>query len=229
MKNCDEMVNSLLERREQYVAEQKRKKKVLTRTVISICCMCLVILLGFGMWQKGNQSKQQTGDNENLFVVNQVDSITSADMDVQFSYYNDLSALELETVHKNFESAIGMSYETFTAKIPVTFVSRSFHSVDVPADATKTEYITHDYVFEYQTKNNGEATIAICSVDEPLRDCFYECDNPEQSEINGVAVIIYGCRDSFMMRFSYKNVNYDIETVNITREELKDLLTGIMR
>ena len=27
MKNCDEMVNSLLERREQYAAKQKRKKK----------------------------------------------------------------------------------------------------------------------------------------------------------------------------------------------------------
>ena len=27
MKNCDEMVNNLFERREQYVAEQKRKRK----------------------------------------------------------------------------------------------------------------------------------------------------------------------------------------------------------
>ena len=53
MKNCDEMVNSLLERREQYVAEQKRKKRVLTRTVTSMCCVCLAALLGFGMWQSG--------------------------------------------------------------------------------------------------------------------------------------------------------------------------------
>ncbi len=44
MKSCDEMVNSLLERREQYVAGQKRKRKVLTRTVTSLCCVCLVAL-----------------------------------------------------------------------------------------------------------------------------------------------------------------------------------------
>ena len=76
-------------------------------------------------------------------MVNQVDSITAADIDAKLSHYNHLSATELEPVHKNFESAIGMSYETFTAKIPVTFVSKSFYSVDVPADA-KTEYIPHD-------------------------------------------------------------------------------------
>ncbi len=53
MKNCDEMVNSLLERREQYVAEQKRKRRVITRTATSMCCVCLVALLSFGIWQSG--------------------------------------------------------------------------------------------------------------------------------------------------------------------------------
>lgn len=247
MKNCDEMVNSLLKRRDQYAAEQKRKKKVLIRTVTSICCMCLVVLLGFGIWQNGvfhapppaaNQKDQQTKNNENLFVVNKVDSVSMADMDVQFSHYNHLSAIELESVHKNFESAIGMSYETFTAKIPITFVNTSFYSVDVPAgattvdtpaDVTEKKYIPHDYAFKYQTENKGEATIAVCSDGEPLRDCIFRCDNPEQSRINGVTVTIYGYEDFFMMQFSYENVNYDIETNNITLEELEELLTGIMR
>lgn len=53
MKNCDEMVNSLLERRDRYAAEQKRKRAIITRTVTSMCCVCLVALLGFGMWQSG--------------------------------------------------------------------------------------------------------------------------------------------------------------------------------
>lgn len=33
MKNCDEMVNSLLERRDRYTAEQEKRRKILTRTV----------------------------------------------------------------------------------------------------------------------------------------------------------------------------------------------------
>lgn len=53
MKNCDEMVNSLLERREQYEADKKRKRKMLTRTLTPICCVCLIALIGFGAWQGG--------------------------------------------------------------------------------------------------------------------------------------------------------------------------------
>lgn len=53
MKNCDEMVNSLLERRVQYVAEQKRKRKIITRMASSICCLCLIAFMGFGVWKWG--------------------------------------------------------------------------------------------------------------------------------------------------------------------------------
>lgn len=52
MKSCDDMVNSLLERREQYAAKQKHKRKVIIRTV-SVSCICLVALLSFGVWQSG--------------------------------------------------------------------------------------------------------------------------------------------------------------------------------
>ncbi|MBQ7010041.1 MAG: hypothetical protein IJN05_12640 [Ruminococcus sp.] len=50
MKNCDEMVNSLLERRKSYIAEQKRKKKLIVRTVASMCCVCLVSMVGISVW-----------------------------------------------------------------------------------------------------------------------------------------------------------------------------------
>ena len=53
MKNTDEMVNSLLERRKYYEAEQKRKRNIITRTMTSMCCLCIVELLGFGVWQTG--------------------------------------------------------------------------------------------------------------------------------------------------------------------------------
>lgn len=53
MKNSEEMVNSLLERRDKYAAEKKRKRTIITRTVTSMCCVCLAVLLGFGMWQGG--------------------------------------------------------------------------------------------------------------------------------------------------------------------------------
>ena len=77
MKNTNEMVNSLLERREQYEAEQKRKRSIITRTATSMCCFCLIALLGFGAWQSelfntaqpplvdgGNSTHQDTGKTD---------------------------------------------------------------------------------------------------------------------------------------------------------------------
>ena len=210
---------------------------MITRAITSICCVSIVGLLSFNVWQRERSNilpSETWGEtlsidetlgidetdydiNENVFVINEVRSIMVADMDVQFSYYTDLEAVELECVHKDF-----------TSKIPDVFESKLFYSVDVPSDATRKKYIPHDYVFEYQTENGGEVTIAICTMDEPLRDYFILCDNPERSEINGFPVVIYGYKGNYVVQFTYEYINYDIETNNITQKELEELLTGMI-
>lgn len=55
MKTCDEMVHSLLERREQYVAAQKKKKKVLARTITALCAVAMV---GVAVWQMPSITEQ---------------------------------------------------------------------------------------------------------------------------------------------------------------------------
>lgn len=53
MKSSDEMVNSLLERRQAYLDEQRRKRKKYVRNTVSLCSICLVALLSFGAVQSG--------------------------------------------------------------------------------------------------------------------------------------------------------------------------------
>ncbi len=53
MKNYDELTNDLLERRNRYVTDQKRKRKTVISVATSLCCVCLVALLGIGVWQRG--------------------------------------------------------------------------------------------------------------------------------------------------------------------------------
>lgn len=53
MKNCDEMVNSLLERRGQYQTEQKRKRRSAMRITSAACCFAFAALVGVGGWQSG--------------------------------------------------------------------------------------------------------------------------------------------------------------------------------
>lgn len=53
MKNCEEMVHSLLTRRDQYTAAQRRKRAILTHTVIPVGGVCLAALVGIGLWKGG--------------------------------------------------------------------------------------------------------------------------------------------------------------------------------
>ena len=240
---------------EKYVKEareyHKAKKPVWIKWGAMAACLCLVVVGalgvpalqgeygGAGNRQPGGTPETSVGQLENnhattpparinLLAVNEVENVITADMDVQLSHYHDISTLERETVLKEFETTIGLSYDDFTAKISDTYVNKSFYSVGVPADAARTEYVPHDYVFEYQTESGGEAKIAICSAEEPLRDYSIKCDNPEQSEINGISVVIYGYQGTFVVEFFYENINYDIETSNITIEEIEDLLVDII-
>ncbi len=51
MKTYNEVANSVFKRREQYEMKKKQKIKMIVCTFTSICCVCLVVLLGFGAWQ----------------------------------------------------------------------------------------------------------------------------------------------------------------------------------
>lgn len=59
MKSCDEMVNSLLERRDRYEAEKKRKRSALIRAAAPVCCVCLAALLGIGAAMSGALGKAE--------------------------------------------------------------------------------------------------------------------------------------------------------------------------
>lgn len=75
MKSCDEMVNSLLERREQYIVRQKRKRTVIVCAAVSMCCVCLVALLGFGVWQNGMFEKTPQVTLDDSIIIGEKDYI----------------------------------------------------------------------------------------------------------------------------------------------------------
>lgn len=53
MKNCDEITNDLLKRRDRYVVEQRKKRQRVMGAATALCGCCLVAGMGFGMWNDG--------------------------------------------------------------------------------------------------------------------------------------------------------------------------------
>ena len=176
---------------------------------------------------QGNQEGIQTKMNSYLFVINNTDSVMTTDMDVQISDYTGLDAKEFQIVQGDFENEVKLDYESAIDRIPEVFLFEAFYSVDIPTDDSRTEYVPHDYVFEYRTAN-GTVIIALCAKDKPLKDCIVTCNSSKQSKINDVDVMIYTYEDSYFVCFTLGEVNYNITTSNVSVEELESLLKAII-
>lgn len=53
MKNYNEIADSLFERRDEYNKAKERRKKTAKKAVLAVSCLCLAVLLGFGVRQSG--------------------------------------------------------------------------------------------------------------------------------------------------------------------------------
>ena len=143
--------------RENHVTEARADRKAEKPAWITWCglaaCLCLVVLAAFAAQRLETPGTSMEQPVESKLVVNEVDNITNLDMDVQISHYNDRSPTEWEAVMDEFEHSIGFRYEEFMAKLPATYQSTAFYSIDAPAAPKNTEYIPHDYVFAFLTEN----------------------------------------------------------------------------
>lgn len=170
-------------------------------------------------------------EEKNSISVNKVENIGSADMDVKYSYYEKIPYDVWLMVLDDFYNFTGISYEDFTSSIPASWTENSFYSALVRyyKENELQEYGVHDYIFEYQNDDGGEARIAISPEGKPLRDLYILCDDPVLSEINGTELIIYGYEDMYFTEFSYNGLNYDIETNGVQLEALEELLESIIK
>ncbi len=92
MKNYKEVANSVFERRAQYEIKVRKKRRILTRTVVPICCVCVVALSGLGTWKCGlfeKQSTQAAGDTAVAGTKDWYESEANAHNSGQAQAYGD--------------------------------------------------------------------------------------------------------------------------------------------
>lgn len=86
--------------------------------------------------------------------------------------------------------------------------------------------------YEYCYKNNNSERsvyIAFSKENKPWRDYHFSSSDNQISYINDTDVMIYQYENTYMAEFVYKDINFDIETNDITLEELGELLQSIVR
>ncbi len=118
------------------------------------------------------------------------------------------------------------------------------NGIDIPEDLDKTymyvicfkedknseEYgIIGNYETIYSNEGNRSINIKYSKDYKPVRDYYFNEDGSKITIINDTELKIYKYNDIYFTEFSYNDYNFDIETSNISEQELSTLLVSILK
>lgn len=240
MRNYEELTNNLLERRDRYIAEQKRKRRTAMGVAASLSC-CMILLLGLGAWKSGmlmavpeDQPSRQTLDDavdsgiknavDNKIVINTIQGISSKKMDINL----------------NWDDFVEMTQDEMIAYYGVDYIP------DVPADIKawedqrcgiyKRNGGTGEVYWDRDVHNfsNEDFTRRVSMEVQrgsiPWLDYLHLSANKEKSVINNVEVFI-GQSESgyYYTEFLYKNVGFTIFAEGVSQEEFVSIIASIIQ
>ena len=250
MKNSEEMVNSLLERRDKYDAEKKKKRTIITRTVTSMCCFCLVALLGFGMWQGGvfnttspdqtledalypgikdnfDESKGESPNNpaaNNKIVINSINGISADKMNINLALGDriEMSIEELcEYYGVNYVPDVPEDIKIWPEQIGDIY-KRNGGTGEVYWDANLLNFSNEDFTRSVHVEVDKGSYV--------LQDYLYFKGTEEKSVINNIEVLI-GLTESgyYYSEFMYNGVGFLIDAKGVTEEEFVAIIASIIK
>lgn len=78
MKSYDEMANDVFHRIDEYKSVKKKRDKSIVRITVSLCCVCLVALLGVGIWQSGTVDPMPPISSDKITTSSESDVLVDA-------------------------------------------------------------------------------------------------------------------------------------------------------
>lgn len=242
MKTYEEMAESVLSRRDAYIAKRKKQVKVFASGII---CLAVIVGIGFGVSGGLNSTEPSTSDlghsdNSSVYVnkegirINEIDTTMQPslklDMDVKFENYttNGITKFKNEDMNKDFMKNLGVSYNEFRKMIPEFYSVNSFYATLAGNGSGK--YVFHEYVMELNDcEYGGSIRLAFCRNGKPLRDYLYLCDDPMYSEINGEKLVISHWENTYATEFTHNGISYDIESTGVRLDDYIILLCSILK
>lgn len=249
MKTCDEMVNSLLERREQYAAEQKRKKTMVTRAAASMCCICLVAFMGIDIWTGGlfdaapsgqtsedalypgikdnfNESIGESPDNpaaNNKIVINAMGSVSKDKMNICL-----LSEDFVAMTREEMAAYYGVDYVPAVPKDMKPWEEeqsgiyrRNGGTGEVYWDADILNYSSEDFT--------RTVHVEVDKGNDLLPDYFFFEGSEEESVINNIKILIGLSKDGcYYTEFMYHGVGFHMNAEGVTEDEFVGIIRSIV-
>ena len=208
-----------------YIERMIGMKKL--KYVLAPVCMLTIAVVGYVGYINSNYNVERNPIVDFLDSAKE-ESITTA---ININKISDMSMARLDANVEVLNNIMipYFGYMTNLA-IPEDFDNKEdYKAVYVRSDRKVDNYdILNNYEFTYRnTYNNRKIIIAFSDKYKPLRD--YEIiDADKISKIGEVELIISQYKNMYIVKFTHKGINIDIETIDITESELITLLESII-
>ena len=235
----DEQFNS--KKVEEEILSKKVKHKINLKRVLkwSLAPICLVIIYSSVLLLQGTKcrlSKKNDSLSMDSTVTNQ--AMVSQNIEININNIGNLGLACLDADMKSIEESNLTNFELFKVlEIPNDFDDSKYYSIYVrdykndQKEVQDSDYnILNNYTFEYyNSKNERSIDISFSDKNKPLRDYFFSEEGSKVSKIDNVELTIYNYETIYFTEFDYKGYYFDIETNDITQDELVTLLRSIIK
>lgn len=246
MKNYDEVTNSLLERRDRYITEQNRKRKRIMGVATSLSCVCLVALLGFGMWQGGRTLPEQelndaiypgikdhfderngeSADNPDAntkIVVHSIKDISPGNMNIGL-----LIVDFVEMTCDEMKEYYGVDY---VPDIPGDIKPQEGERSGIyKRDGGTGEVYCDSNILDYANEDFTRTVhLTVSKGNLPWVFGLYFNSNEEKSVINNIEVMIGRTESGYYAEFMYKNVGFILNASGVTQDEFVAIIKSILK
>lgn len=174
--------------------------------------VCLLIVIGIGYLKYHNNNEFK---DVNKFNINEINS-------------NKLELVKLDVDARIVESnEINTPFNNLV--VPNDLIDVNYYIMYVRSNKDSKEYnVVNNIEVVYSSNSNRMINISYSKDYKPLRDYYFNEDSSKISNINNVELKIYKYENTYFTEFTFNNYNYDIETNNISENELKNLLISII-
>lgn len=200
----------------------KKNNNLWKWSFVPICLIAIIsgVLLINNKELKTNIYKPniETKDNVNLYI-NDVSKMTQGVLSID-------ADIKITNIKNN-----QYFKEITNIKIPNDFNNQETYEIYVKSNRESEEYnVLQSYVADYSNTDKGrEIIVSFSKENKPIRDYYFSEEGSKISKIDNFELKIFKFNELYFTEFNYKGINFDIETTNITEQELTDLLLSIIK
>lgn len=249
MKDYKEVSKTVFERRAEMENRRNENRKKIARTLVPLCCVCFVALLGLGVWQGGIFEKQPTQtptditfpviENNSRVNKEEISGVSKANNKIVINHIDGISArkmgicLFVEDFVKMTEEEICEYYgiNIFPA-VPGDMKEWDEQRFGIYRREKGTGEVYYDQtVLNYSNEDFTRGiNIELKKGSLPILDYGFGEGSEEKSVINNHELFI-GLSESgyYYAVFMYENVGFCVNSEGMTQDEFVSVLSSIVQ